>query len=380
MTYPYTYPNNRLIVGGVDLTAEFDMILVDGYVLNPPEPKFYTVDVPGGNGVIDLTEVVGGDVSYSNREQEFTFKLIYPSMYEQTKTKLSNFLHGKMFNYKITMDPEYTYKGRFSIVSYTHVGLARGKLGEIVIKVSADPYKYKDEQVFRINGTGGKKYYFSSGRKKVHPTIHTSKGLSLVHKGLVTNVGIGSWRLNDVIFEEGVNELYITTKRILNSRWKDFGINGQNMMTWRKARSYTWDGLSRLSLHIEDQDDNDEALDSDKELGWDESIVDRNTIGRNPSWDNLLTFTWNKIYFDRRTWLSLNYDPDKEEDSSSSSGIGGSSGYTWSSLLKYKWSNLFEEEWTWEFLKPDSGEDKEYDSDIDLGGAVAIIVYEWGDL
>ena len=64
MQYP-GLPNNRLIVNGVDLSTEYGMILLDGYTLSPPEPKTYTVDIPGGDGVIDLTEGLTGDVAYN---------------------------------------------------------------------------------------------------------------------------------------------------------------------------------------------------------------------------------------------------------------------------------------------------------------------------
>ena len=59
MSYP-DLPNNRLIVNGVDLSIRFQMVLLDGYTLEPPEPKTYTVDIPGGNGVIDLTRLLPG--------------------------------------------------------------------------------------------------------------------------------------------------------------------------------------------------------------------------------------------------------------------------------------------------------------------------------
>ena len=94
MQYP-GLPNNRLIVNGVDLSVRFQIALIDGYELNPPEPKTYTVDIPGGNGVIDLTEALTGDVAYNNRSQKFTFICINPNDFEKVKTKISNFLHGR---------------------------------------------------------------------------------------------------------------------------------------------------------------------------------------------------------------------------------------------------------------------------------------------
>ena len=121
-------PNNRLIVGGVDISEEYGLILMDGYTLTPPASKRYTVDVPGGNGLIDLTDVLG-DVAYSNRQQSFNFAVLRDEtdspietiqQYEKIKTRISNDLHGRKFKYQMTMDPGYIYEGRFEIKDYPY--------------------------------------------------------------------------------------------------------------------------------------------------------------------------------------------------------------------------------------------------------------------
>ena len=128
MGYP-NYPKNRLIVGGVDLSERFKMVLLDGYTLTPPSPKTYIVDIPGGNGKLDLTESLFGDVTYDNRKLEFTFAIIGTENFEAVKTEITNFLHGKMLYFQMTMDPGYTYHGRFTISSYEHGMYDIGKVG-----------------------------------------------------------------------------------------------------------------------------------------------------------------------------------------------------------------------------------------------------------
>ena len=68
-------PDNRLIVNGIDLSMKYGLILIDGYELDPPSPKTTTVDIPGANGSIDLTEALNGDVVYDNRTKKFVFKI-----------------------------------------------------------------------------------------------------------------------------------------------------------------------------------------------------------------------------------------------------------------------------------------------------------------
>lgn len=250
------YPNNRLIVNGVDLTQKFQMILADGYTLTPPSIKTYTVDIPGGHGKLDLTEALFGDVAYNNRKQEFIFYLINVKDFEKAKTDISTMLHGKYFEYKMTMDPEYTYKGRFTIDSYLHTAFASGNLGEIKISIDADPFKYKKDRVFVISAIGGETYSFESGRKRVLPSIETDGLLKVIYNGKLFTLPKGTWKLNELVFNSGQNEVYFNSFDVRNLTWgqlKDTTNWGQfkekKLYEWYKSNGdgtyvfTTWDSL-----------------------------------------------------------------------------------------------------------------------------------------
>ena len=252
MSYP-DYPNNRLIVDGVDLSVRFQMILLDGYTLSPPEPKTYTVDIPGGDGVIDLTSALTGDVAYSNRSQSFTFMVVDPDSFERVKTDVSNFLHGKSFDYQMTMDPGYTYHGRFSVTEYSHAVYAYpGLVGVFTVDIDADPYKSKGLQTYQLNATGGKMFRLESGRKPVHPVIECTQPCRVRWKDVVTVVPVGTYRLNDVLFTQGFNEIYINSRELFNTSWADLGSDGKYVMTWDSASSYRWDDIQRMDGNIID--------------------------------------------------------------------------------------------------------------------------------
>ena len=252
MSYP-DYPHNRLIVDGVDLTVRFQMILLDGYTLSPPEPKTYTVDIPGGDGVIDLTQSLTGDVAYKNRQQEFTFAVINPDSFERIKTEVSNFLHGKEFDYQISMDPGYTYHGRFSVKEYKHTLYAYpGLVGTFDIDIDAQPYKLKKHMSFKLNATGGKMFTLESGRKPVHPVIECSQPCRVRWKNVIVNVPAGTYRLNDVLFNYGQNDIYINSWRLYNITWYELGNSQTHQMTWDAAKKYRWDDLQRLEGDVYD--------------------------------------------------------------------------------------------------------------------------------
>jgi hypothetical protein len=229
-------PKNRLIVDGIDLTERFRMILEDGYTLEPPEPKTYTVDIPGGNGQIDLTEALSGDVSYSNRKQEFTFYVVGVKDFEAFKSEISQLLHGKAFDYKITMDPEYTYHGRFTVSSYNHGMYTVGKVGKIVISIDADPYKTKGFQTLSTNTAGGVLLRIQNGRKPVQPTIETDGSIKVICNGVEAELPAGSWTVNDLLFKAGVNELYLRAMEYApTTTWSYLG-----QKTWGEIKSRRW--------------------------------------------------------------------------------------------------------------------------------------------
>lgn len=246
MSYP-DYPNNRLIVDGVDLTIRFQMALLDGYTLSPPEPKTYTVDIPGGDGAIDLTQSLTGDVAYKNRQQTFPFMVVNPDSFERVKTDVSNFLHGKEFDYQITMDPGYTYHGRFTVNEYSHALYAYpGLVGTFTISVDAEPYKLKGHMTYRLNATGGKMFRLESGRKPVHPVVECTQPCKVRWGNVLTQVPAGTYRLNDVLFTQGYNEIYINSWTFYNITWGELGEGAAHQMTWDEASRYRWDDLQRL--------------------------------------------------------------------------------------------------------------------------------------
>lgn len=222
MSYP-DLPENRLIVNGVDLAVRYNMVLLDGYTLSPPEPKTTTVEIPGRDGVLDLTESLIGDVTYNNRSMTFTFLIVDLEQFEVIKTQVSNALHGRKFNFEMTMDPGYTYTGRFKITSYTHMATwNHGICGYIEVEIDAEPYKLKSHYVYNLNATGGAMFQLPSGRKKVHPIVEISAPARIRFKNVVYRIGAGRFQLNDVLFEEGLNDIYINSYELQNLRWDEW--------------------------------------------------------------------------------------------------------------------------------------------------------------
>lgn len=115
-------------------------------VFNPPSVKTKTLDIPGGDGVIDLTESLTGYPVYNNRSGSIEFIVLndfcqpvdtHEEWYE-TYSKIMDYLHGQEMKAILDDDKEYYYEGRFTVNSWK----SDKNYSKITIDYSVGPYKW----------------------------------------------------------------------------------------------------------------------------------------------------------------------------------------------------------------------------------------------
>ena len=198
--------------------------------------------LPGADGSIDLSDALSGGPAFGDREHDLVLAAESgsPEGFEALKTRLAGFLHGRQADYRLTMDPGYTYRGRFEVTEHQ----ARMRSGTFRVRVSAEPYKLKARMAYRLNATGGRTYRFESGRKPVQPTVEcAAPTVFQAPGGEPVRLPAGTWRLNDVVFREGWNELYVNSKVLLATSWADVGPGGGRASTWDGLAGTRWDGV-----------------------------------------------------------------------------------------------------------------------------------------
>ena len=55
-----------------------------------PKEKRHTVDIIGADGVLDLSEVLSGELKFQNRTVKLTFEVMDDTMFEVTLAEISN--------------------------------------------------------------------------------------------------------------------------------------------------------------------------------------------------------------------------------------------------------------------------------------------------
>ncbi|MDO5131451.1 MAG: hypothetical protein Q4D81_00530 [Eubacteriales bacterium] len=121
-------------------TFDWGLYIVDRQENKPPEPKIYTVDVPGGNGVIDVTEAVLGSVAYNNREITCEFYIIDENVrnWATLYSDIMAAIHGRKMRIVFDDDPGYYYVGRVSVTNWKS-----GRRHSILtVTCDCEPFKY----------------------------------------------------------------------------------------------------------------------------------------------------------------------------------------------------------------------------------------------
>lgn len=176
-----------------------------------PETKTSYVDLPAGNGSLDLSEALTDEPVYKNRELEFELVLFPPRIqWEHIRTKIANYCHGRRMAIIMPDDPQHYFIGR------VEMGELKKEKSEtsatISFKVTCDPYRYKNTlTVFKqtIPTTGILKLNLRNERKRVIPTFTTGGETTIEFKGLSFTSRAGTFKLTSVFLDPGDNPFTI---------------------------------------------------------------------------------------------------------------------------------------------------------------------------
>lgn len=190
---------------GIHSYDHFALILTSKNIGQPTVKTEY-VEVLGADGQLDLTEAFG-DIKYNNRKLTFIFSISeFNQDWTTAYSRVLNALHGKKMKIVLDDEPEYYYLGRVNVSDYT----SSKRIGNIIIEVDAEPYKYKQTLTIvtrTISGTLTVDFYNS--RKTVVPKFVTNAQVQIVYNNgnTYTIAGSGTHIIPNIIFKQGMNTL-----------------------------------------------------------------------------------------------------------------------------------------------------------------------------
>lgn len=185
---------------------DFSLILSQK-TIGTPSPKTETIDIPGGDGVLDLTEFTG-EVKYNNRELSFEFSTIVPQAEFMTLfSRVQNALHGKKMNIILDEDAGWYYVGRITVSEWK----TDRNIGLLTIDCDCEPYKYRTEEtvVAKVMGGGTSTVTLVNGRKRVIPVITTDAETTVSFGTFMGVFSPGTFTIPELQLVEGENAVKV---------------------------------------------------------------------------------------------------------------------------------------------------------------------------
>lgn len=190
-------------------------------VISPPTPKTLYVDIPGADGLLDLTQALTQDVKYENRKITFEFNVLDARRrWSNIYSDILGYLHGQSMKIILDEDSEYYYIGRVQVNEWK----SDKRTSVITIEANVEPYKYNltsssedwlwdpfnfetgviksysNMEFDRINNSSQRFDCVVQGRKWIIPTITvTSEDGSDIQLGFSTSSG---WK--NITYQSGV--------------------------------------------------------------------------------------------------------------------------------------------------------------------------------
>ena len=188
----------------------------------PAKPKTTYVEIPGGDGSVDLSEA-NGEVKFYDRDCKFTFTMnpagdLSEAAWEAKKTQVSNALSGKEFKITLDKNKAFYYKGRCSVDEY----LSNKRLRQIVVAAKVRPYKYKQNVTvvgvdLTPESTGDipepitREITLKNARKTVCPVITCTEAVTIIFGGNTYTLNSGTHKLLNIELKMGDNQLTVTS-------------------------------------------------------------------------------------------------------------------------------------------------------------------------
>ena len=173
-----------------------------------PNPKTSTVDIKGADGLLDLSEVLTGDIVYNNRTIKLTFEMMDDTDYYNLISEISNYLHGQRITFNLSNDEDYYYVGRATINQWECVK----RKGTIVISVDAEPYKYSFTETTMIVNVANqtKTITLQNSRKRVCPNLNVTGTITLTIDDVEYELSEGQQQLVNFRLIEGNNTIKVS--------------------------------------------------------------------------------------------------------------------------------------------------------------------------
>ncbi len=176
---------HSITIGSKNTWDDWHLIPSSRPLFSPPTVKTNTVDIPGGDGVLDLSTALAGRPTYNNRTGSWTFYVENGfKNWSVLYSEIMVYLHGQTFKAFLEDDPGYYYEGRFSVNAWK----SDKDYSQITIDYDVAPYK----QSRTVSGSDWlwDTFNFETGVIRNYKNIAVNGTLSVVVVGDMMNAAL----------------------------------------------------------------------------------------------------------------------------------------------------------------------------------------------
>lgn len=208
-----------VLFGEIHSFKDLNLIL-SSVAISPAKPKLNLIDVPGGNGSLDMTEAPG-EVKFNDRECSLVFTVFPrdPLTFDERKTLVANALNGLRCKITLDKDPDFYYLGRLTVDEYAQ----DRNLKQIKIAATVQPYKlHQHPTVVEIPlEWAEQEIHLTNGRKTVTPTITCTGEAQIIRGGAVFNLQAGTYKILDLQLKQGDNALTVAGEGTMTIEYQE---------------------------------------------------------------------------------------------------------------------------------------------------------------
>ncbi|MCM1193331.1 MAG: hypothetical protein NC123_16475 [Butyrivibrio sp.] len=166
-----------------------------------PAAKVKEIEVPGMDGVLDITESLG-EVKYNSRQIKFKFT----STNGIRINELINTLHGKRKKIILDRDEAFYYMGRIEAAD----PVVNGRLTSVEITARCEPYKYKIHVTrHKEDVAGASNIVLLNEKMQVIPRITLTAQMKVSFEGRTYLLPAGEYTVAEIVLKQGYNRFRV---------------------------------------------------------------------------------------------------------------------------------------------------------------------------
>lgn len=199
----------QIKLGNKSTYDDYGLFIAPTPTIEPAEPKTMYVDIPYGDGSIDLSESITGNVVYNDREINFTMFFLGDDITAASVEKrLKNELHGKKMKIEMPQFPGYFFEGRVQVEKST----IEKSVSYFPVSVTASPYMLKKEITIvshALTSSGILNLILENERMVTMPTFTTSAATKITFDNTSHSYTAGTFQSTGILLKEGDNPIKI---------------------------------------------------------------------------------------------------------------------------------------------------------------------------